>query len=114
MFSSYDRSVNGPDRLNAMQQELALPASAPIGDERNPREAALVVTNLRVRFGAGAAIVDGVDVTLRRGRILCLVGESGSGKSLTPLSLMRPLPPPPRLSARPFPLGGDDTARADA
>ena len=96
-----------------MQQELALPASVPIGDQRNLCEQALVVSNLRVRFGAGAAIVDGADITLRRGRILCLVGESGSGKSLTALSLMRLLPPAAHLTADSFSLDGEDILHAD-
>jgi peptide/nickel transport system ATP-binding protein len=94
-----------------MQQELALPpAPAPADDGHNLHEAALAVTNLRVGFGAGPAIVDGVDITLRRGRILCMVGESGSGKSLTALALMRLLPPAARLTADIFTLDGDDIA----
>jgi peptide/nickel transport system ATP-binding protein len=96
-----------------MQQEPALPAAVPIGDPRNLREPALVVANLRVGFGPGAPIVDGVDITLRRGEILCLVGESGSGKSLTALSLMRLLPPAARLTADRFTLDGDDIMNAN-
>jgi peptide/nickel transport system ATP-binding protein len=96
-----------------MQQPLALPASAPTGDQRSPCGTALVVTNLQVRFGAGPAIVDGVDITLQRGRILCLVGESGSGKSLTALSLMRLLPPNALLSADAFALDGENILDAD-
>ena len=38
--------------------------------------------------------VDGVDLTIERGRTLCLVGESGSGKSLTALSIMGLVDPP--------------------
>jgi peptide/nickel transport system ATP-binding protein len=111
LFSGYDRSVNGQGGLNAMQQELALPpAPAPAGDGHNLHEATLVVTNLRVGFGAGPTIVDGVDITLRRGRILCMVGESGSGKSLTALALMRLLPPAARQSVDIFTLDGDDIA----
>ena len=90
-----------------------MPASVPIGDQTNLREQALVVSNLRVRFGAGAAIVDGADITLRRGRILCLVGESGSGKSMTALSLMQLLPPGAQLTADSFALDGEDIADAD-
>ena len=37
--------------------------------------------------------VDGVDLTLHRGEVVCLVGESGSGKSVTGLSLMRLIGP---------------------
>jgi peptide/nickel transport system ATP-binding protein len=72
----------------------------------------LAVVNLRVGVGAGPAIVDGVDLALNSGRILCLVGESGSGKSLTALSLMRLLPPAMRLSADRLLLDGEDLAQA--
>ncbi len=33
-------------------------------------------------------IVDTLDLSVRKGEILCLVGESGSGKSMTALSIM--------------------------
>ena len=90
-----------------------MPASAPVGDQRDGSAPTFVVSNLRVGFGGGAAIVDGVDITLHRGRILCLVGESGSGKSLTALSLMRLLPPTAHLTADTFMLDGEDIAHAD-
>jgi peptide/nickel transport system ATP-binding protein len=73
---------------------------------------ALTVANLRVGLGAGPRIVDGVDIALHRGRILCLVGESGSGKSLTALSLMRLLPPAMRVSSDRFLLDGEDLGSA--
>ena len=34
-------------------------------------------------------IVSGIDITIEKGKCLCLVGESGCGKSLTSLSIMR-------------------------
>src|SRR5438445_13682787 len=37
--------------------------------------------------------VDGVDLSLARGRTLGLVGESGCGKSVTSLAIMGLLPP---------------------
>src|SRR4051794_24671546 len=113
MFSGYDRSVNGQNVLNAMQQEPALPASVSANDRHNLSAPALEVVNLRIGFGSGADIVDGVDLTLRRGRILCLVGESGSGKSLTALSLMRLLPPHAHLAAKRLALDGEDFLNAD-
>ncbi|MFY7961156.1 MAG: ABC transporter ATP-binding protein [Elsteraceae bacterium] len=68
----------------------------------------LTARGLRVRFGAGLAVVDGVDLTLAPGRLLCLVGESGSGKSLTALSLMRLAPPNARIEATTLRFQGED------
>ncbi len=58
-------------------------------DERN--ESVLDITGLRTWFHTRRGIakaVDGVDLTVRPGRTLCVVGESGSGKSVTALSAM--------------------------
>ena len=45
----------------------------------------LVLDGLRVEI-AGRAVVAGLDLTVRAGRITALVGESGSGKSMTALA----------------------------
>ena len=71
----------------------------------------LDVRGLRVDFG-GPRIVDGVDLRLNRGRLLCLVGESGSGKSMTALSLMGLLPPGARVTSERFALEGEDLSKA--
>jgi peptide/nickel transport system ATP-binding protein len=42
--------------------------------------------------------VDGVDVSVARGRTLGIVGESGCGKSVLSLSVMRLVPPPGRIA----------------
>jgi peptide/nickel transport system ATP-binding protein len=42
--------------------------------------------------------VDGVDLSLERGRTLGIVGESGCGKSVTALSIMGLVPPPGRIA----------------
>ena len=45
----------------------------------------LALDGLRVEIG-GRAVVTGLDLTVRAGRITALVGESGSGKSMTALA----------------------------
>jgi len=62
----------------------------------------LRIEGLRTVFpgdGGPFAAVDGVDLTLERGRTLGIVGESGSGKSMLSLSIMRLVPPPGRVAA---------------
>ena len=52
----------------------------------------LELRNLRTTFATGigdVAAIDGVDLSIRSGKTLCVVGESGSGKSVTALSIMR-------------------------
>jgi len=62
--------------------------------------AALEVRGLKTHFftriGAVKA-VDGVDLTIERGRVLGLVGESGSGKSVTGLSILGLIDHPGRI-----------------
>ncbi len=48
----------------------------------------LDVQNLRVRFGRGPQVVDGISFELKAGECLGIVGESGSGKSVTARSLI--------------------------
>ena len=58
------------------------------------------VKNLSTWFSNGPHIlkaVDGIDLTLRRGRTLCVVGESGSGKSVTARSILNIVPKPGRI-----------------
>jgi ABC-type multidrug transport system fused ATPase/permease subunit len=62
----------------------------------------LTVTGLRTVFrnrGDDVAAVDGVDISVDRGRTLGIVGESGCGKSVLSLSVMRLVPPPGRIAA---------------
>ncbi|WP_406857993.1 ABC transporter ATP-binding protein [Alsobacter sp. KACC 23698] len=74
-------------------------AEAHPGPTADPGAPLLDIRGLRIGFGPGRAIVDGVDLSVARGRLLCLVGESGSGKSLTALSIMRLLPPAAQVMA---------------
>ncbi|MDW7728951.1 MAG: ABC transporter ATP-binding protein [Bacillota bacterium] len=60
-----------------------------------PGSPLLEVNNLRVEFTTDRSkilAVDGVDISLERGKTLGLVGESGCGKSVTALAVMGLLP----------------------
>ncbi|WP_226381992.1 ABC transporter ATP-binding protein [Falsiroseomonas ponticola] len=78
----------------------------------------LKIEGLRTVFGAAGlpeiAAVDGVDLTVARGRTLGIVGESGCGKSVLSLSIMRLLPPPGRIAAGRILFGGQDLAALPA
>ena len=71
----------------------------------------LDIRGLEVSFGGGA-ILDGIDVTVSRGELLCIVGESGSGKSVTALSAMGLLPRGARLRAEKLSFDGADLVEA--
>ena len=58
----------------------------------------LDVRDLVVSFG-GAPVVEGVDLTVAAGEVLCVVGESGSGKSVSMLAVMGLLPNTGRVRA---------------
>ncbi len=58
----------------------------------------LAIEDLSIGFDtlpAGMRLVDGVTLSVRPGRTLCLVGESGCGKSILSLAIMGLLPTPP-------------------
>ncbi|MGP3971456.1 dipeptide ABC transporter ATP-binding protein [Streptomyces sp. 6N223] len=80
-------------------------------------ETLLHARDLTVRFDTpdgAVTVVDGVSLTLRRGRITGLVGESGSGKSMTALTLMRMVPAPGRVTGGSVRFGGSgDTDSTD-
>jgi peptide/nickel transport system ATP-binding protein len=57
-------------------------------------------------------VVHGIDLDVRRGRVLALVGESGSGKSVTAQSVLRLHPPDVRVGGRVL-LGDDDLLTVD-
>ena len=52
--------------------------------------------------------MDGVTLSVARGRTLGIVGESGCGKSVLSLSVMRLVPPPGRISAGRILFSGQD------
>jgi peptide/nickel transport system ATP-binding protein len=62
---------------------------------------ALSVEGLRTEFRSDDGIVravDGVNLALRRGRVLAVVGESGCGKTVTAYSILRLIRPPGYLA----------------
>jgi peptide/nickel transport system ATP-binding protein len=70
---------------------------------------ALEVTGLVTQFvtrRATLTAVDGVSISVGRGRIMALVGESGSGKSVTGLSIMGLIDPPGRIAGGVVRVGG--------
>jgi peptide/nickel transport system ATP-binding protein len=61
----------------------------------------LRIRDLNVTFGTGSGdvpAVRGIDLEVRRGRVVALVGESGSGKSVTSLAVLGLLPSTARVS----------------
>src|SRR3984957_17769872 len=62
----------------------------------------LTIDGLRTTFptrSGEVVAVDGVDLSIARGRTLGIVGESGCGKSVLALSIMRLVPSPGRIAA---------------
>jgi len=75
-------------------------------------EPLLTIQNLKVNFGAVAA-VDGVSLSIRRGETLGIVGESGCGKSMLSLSIMRLVPDAGRIAAGSIEFDGADITAED-
>jgi peptide/nickel transport system ATP-binding protein len=70
--------------------------------DRPTSEGLLTIEGLRTTFrtqNGEIAAVDGVDLSVAKGRTLGIVGESGCGKSILSLSVMRLVPPPGRIAA---------------
>jgi len=88
--------------------------AAPSSVQRGPL---LSVRELGVEFpraGGGAVrAVEGIDLDVNAGEIVCLVGESGCGKSVTVRSLFGLLPPPGRKGDGSIVFDGVDLATLD-
>ncbi|HET6318565.1 MAG TPA: ATP-binding cassette domain-containing protein, partial [Chloroflexota bacterium] len=73
--------------------------TAPTAPAAPPSSAPLLeIENLQTHFFTSDGVVkavDGVDLTIPRGKTLGVVGESGCGKSVTALSIMRLVQSPP-------------------
>ncbi len=71
----------------------------------------LDIRNLAVEFATARGrfrAVDGVDVSVEPGEILCIVGESGSGKSVSMLAAMGLIAWPGRVTAAAMRFNGSD------
>jgi peptide/nickel transport system ATP-binding protein len=67
-----------------------------------PDDIALAIEDLRTEFRTDDGTlraVDGVNLSLRRGRVLAVVGESGCGKTVTAYSILRLIRPPGHIAA---------------
>ena len=76
-----------------------------------PDDNLLDVENLRVSFGTErgvAKVLDGVNLTIRRGEIMGLVGESGCGKTTLARAILGILPSNAQHEAGSIRFGGED------
>ncbi len=73
--------------------------------------ALLEVEDLTVSFG-GFKAVEGVDLRVEAGEVLCVVGESGSGKSVSMLAVMGLLPRTGQVAAKAVRFHGADLLHA--
>ena len=73
----------------------------------------LQVEGLRIALPPGAdrpLALDGLDLSVAPGEVVCLVGESGSGKSLAANAILRLLPPQVQATGGRILLEGEDVA----
>ncbi|MGH7886182.1 MAG: ABC transporter ATP-binding protein [Thermodesulfobacteriota bacterium] len=72
----------------------------------------LEIKNLRLSFKSDKdriEVLSGINITIEKGKIVCVVGESGCGKTLTALSVMGLLPiPPARIDSGEVLFNGED------
>ncbi|WP_026703327.1 ABC transporter ATP-binding protein [Salibacterium aidingense] len=72
---------------------------------------ALKISDLRTSFfveGNEIKAVDGVSLTIPKGKTVGIVGESGSGKSITSLSIMRLIKSPGQIKHGSIAMNGED------
>jgi peptide/nickel transport system ATP-binding protein len=73
----------------------------------------LEISGLTVAYpmgGRDVPVIDGVELTVRRGEIVGVVGESGSGKTITAYSIVRLLEAPGRITGGSIRFDGADLA----
>lgn len=68
----------------------------------------LEIRDLTIRFGTGAPVVEGFDLSVEPGEVTALVGESGSGKSVSMLAVLGLIEAPGKLTARRLAFDGQD------
>lgn len=76
----------------------------------------LDVRGLHTQFSTREGLVkavNGVDIKLKRGKVLGLVGESGSGKSVTALSILRLVPYPGKITEGEIYVNGRDMMKLE-
>ena len=96
--------------MAAIRSGSSNPARLPANGEPNGMTApVLEIDRLRLDIG-GAAVVDGLSLSVGQGEIVALVGESGCGKSLSALAVLRLLPDAVRLAGGRILLEGKDLA----
>jgi oligopeptide/dipeptide ABC transporter ATP-binding protein len=81
-----------------LQTLIRLKMSIP---EKNTDDSVLDIKDLEIVFdveGGAVKAVNGVSLSLRRGKITSVVGESGCGKSVTSYSIMRLIQKPGRIA----------------
>src|SRR5689334_3413804 len=104
-FATIGRRPGGWPRI-----EAARPGWQGRGMEADPGKL-LSIEGLRTVFRTARGevpAVDGVDLSIARGRTLGIVGESGCGKSILSLSVMRLVPEPGRIAAGSIRFDGRD------
>ncbi|MGC5171889.1 oligopeptide/dipeptide ABC transporter ATP-binding protein [Microbacterium sp. DT81.1] len=109
--------------LNDYEDAVALPAdnavaSAPALAERTgvggpAADGELIVEDLVLGVDGGPALVTGVSLRVRPGRVMGLVGESGCGKSVTSYALLGLLSPGLSVRSGRIQWGSVDLAKAD-
>ena len=85
-----------------MAERETVPAARPAGAAALADDVVLEVKGLKTHFFLDEGVVravDGVDLAVERGKMLCIVGESGCGKSITARSILQIVSAPGRGSS---------------
>ncbi|GAA1973144.1 dipeptide/oligopeptide/nickel ABC transporter permease/ATP-binding protein [Microbacterium pumilum] len=108
--ADYSEAVEIPEDAPALSAPAASDQQVPSGPAA-PGE--LIVEDLVLGVDGGPALVTGVSLRVRPGRVMGLVGESGCGKSVTSYALLGLLSPGLSVRSGRIQWGDVDLARAD-